>query len=46
MTPIRIVDGREIGSVGRGPITERLQTLYFDLVHGRTDVHSEWLTHV
>jgi branched-chain amino acid aminotransferase len=46
VTPIRIVDGRTIGEGTRGPVTERLQTLYFDLVHGRSDVHSEWLTHV
>ena len=46
VTPIRIVDGRKIGSGGRGPVTEHLQALYFDLVHGRTDQHSDWLTHV
>ncbi|MBK1643752.1 branched chain amino acid aminotransferase [Thiocapsa imhoffii] len=46
VTPIREVDGRVIGSGGRGPITERLQTLYFDLVHGRLESHSEWLNWV
>ena len=35
VTPIREVDGRVIGNGGRGPITERLQSLYFDQVHGR-----------
>jgi branched-chain amino acid aminotransferase len=44
VTPIREVDGRVIGSGGRGPITERLQGLYFDQVHGRRDEHPEWLT--
>jgi len=44
VTPIRIVDGRDIGSGTRGPITEKLQTLYFDYVHGRRDDHPEWLT--
>ncbi len=44
VTPIREVDGRAIGSGTRGPITERLQTLYFDQVHGRRDTHPEWLT--
>ncbi len=39
VTPIREVDGRVIGSGGRGPITERLQGLYFDQVHGRRDEH-------
>jgi branched-chain amino acid aminotransferase len=43
VTPIREVDGRAIGSGGRGPITERLQSLYFDQVHGRRDSHREWL---
>jgi len=44
VTPIRIVDGRDIGSGTRGPITEKLQALYFDYVHGRRDDHPEWLT--
>ncbi|MBK1694922.1 branched chain amino acid aminotransferase [Chromatium weissei] len=44
VTPIREVDGRAIGSGTRGPITEQLQTLYFDQVHGRRDTHPEWLT--
>jgi len=46
VTPIREVDNRTIGSGGRGPITERLQGLYFDQVQGRRDEHSEWLTYV
>ncbi len=44
VTPIREVDGRVIGQGARGPITERLQGLYFDQVHGRRDEHPEWLT--
>ncbi|TCT23831.1 branched-chain amino acid transaminase [Thiobaca trueperi] len=44
VTPIREIDGRAIGSGTRGPITERLQSLYFDQVHGRRDRHPEWLT--
>ncbi|MCF6236086.1 MAG: branched-chain amino acid transaminase [Gammaproteobacteria bacterium] len=44
VTPIREVDGRSIGSGTRGPITEQLQSNYFDLVHGRSKTHSEWLT--
>ncbi len=43
VTPIREVDARVIGNGGRGPITERLQALYFDLVHGRLEAHPEWL---
>ena len=43
VTPIREVDNRAIGNGGRGPVTERLQTLYFDQVHGRREDHPEWL---
>jgi branched-chain amino acid aminotransferase len=43
VTPIRELDGRKIGIGKRGPITEKLQTLYFDLVHGRNGGHPEWL---
>jgi len=46
VTPIRELDGRTIGAGKRGPITERLQTLYFDLVHGRHPKHKDWLTFV
>jgi branched-chain amino acid aminotransferase len=44
VTPIREVDNRTIGAGSRGPITEKLQTLYFDQVHGRRSEHAEWLT--
>ncbi|MGD9888701.1 MAG: branched-chain amino acid transaminase [Halothiobacillaceae bacterium] len=44
VTPIREVDNRPIGTGSRGPITERLQTLYFDVVHGRSPAHLHWLT--
>lgn len=43
VTPIRELDGRKIGIGKRGPVTEKLQTLYFDLVHGRNGGHPEWL---
>jgi len=46
LTPIREVDGRTIGGGSRGPITERLQTMYFDQVHGRRKEHPEWLTFI
>lgn len=46
VTPVREVDNRVIGNGGRGPITEQLQTMYFDLVHGRLDKHPDWLTPV
>jgi branched-chain amino acid aminotransferase len=44
VTPIREADGRAIGSGRRGPLTERLQTLYFDQVHGRRERYPDWLT--
>jgi branched-chain amino acid aminotransferase len=44
VTPIREVDDRAIGHGGRGPVTERLQSQYFDLVHGRLDGYADWLT--
>ena len=44
VTPIRELDNRSIGCGSRGPITERLQTMYFDLVHGRSNDYPQWLT--
>jgi branched-chain amino acid aminotransferase len=44
VTPIREVDGRVIGDGKRGPITEQLQSLYFDVVHGRVERYKDWLT--
>ena len=44
VTPIREVDGRQIGCGSRGPVTEQLQSAYFDLVTGKTDAHSQWRT--
>ncbi|MFQ6022027.1 MAG: branched-chain amino acid transaminase [Acidiferrobacterales bacterium] len=43
VTPIRELDGRTIGAGRRGPITERLQGLYFDQVYGRRSQNPEWL---
>ena len=44
VVPIRELDGRAIGNGRRGPITERLQSLYFDQVRGRREAHPEWHT--
>lgn len=44
VTPIRELDNRQIGNGGRGPITEKLQSMYFDVVQGRSEVHPDWLT--
>lgn len=40
--PIRELDGRTIGNGRRGPVTEQLQTLYFDQVRGRREEYPEW----
>ena len=42
--PIRELDGRMIGPGSRGPITEKLQTMYFDQVMGRRAENPEWST--
>ncbi len=44
VTPIRELDGRKIGTGQRGVITEKLQSRYFDLVHGRLSGYDDWLT--
>jgi len=46
VTPIRELDGRAIGSGTRGPITEKLQKHYFDVVHGRIEKYNDWLSYV
>ncbi len=44
--PIQSLDGRTVGTGRRGPITEALQSAYFDQVRGRADAHAEWHTAV
>ena len=44
--PIRELDNRVIGAGARGPITARLQQLYFDAVRGRLAAHPQWLAPV
>lgn len=44
VTPIRELDNRTIGCGQRGPITQQLQSLYFDAVQGRSSKHGDWLT--
>ena len=46
LTPIRALDNREIGEGKPGPITQDLQSAYFDVVYGRSDKHKAWLTFV
>ena len=42
--PIRSLDGRVIGEGSRGPITEKIQSAYFDQVRGNRSVNEEWHT--
>ena len=46
VTPIRELDDRVIGQGGRGPITEKIQNMFFDIVKGKNDKYSSWLTFV
>ncbi|SIT03683.1 MAG: branched-chain amino acid transaminase [Thalassolituus maritimus] len=42
--PIQSLDGRIIGKGCRGPVTEKLQTMYFDTVTGKNPFNAEWIT--
>jgi branched-chain amino acid aminotransferase len=44
ITPIRELDNRQIGPGHRGPITEKLQSLFFDVVAGKAPQYQHWLT--
>lgn len=44
VTPIRELDNRTIGTGRRGPITEKLQSMFFDQVNGKRSQNPEWLT--
>ena len=46
ITPVRIVDAREIGNGSRGVMTEKLQSTYFDIVFGRNEKYEHYLTYV
>src|SRR5512146_52902 len=46
ITPIREVDNRTIGAGKPGPVTKQLQAAFFEIVHGRDNRHTEWLTPV
>ncbi|MER1972853.1 MAG: branched-chain amino acid transaminase [Psychrobacter alimentarius] len=46
VTPIREYDDSTIGNGGRGELTEKLQTLYFDVVHGRNEKYMDWLSFI
>ena len=46
VTPIREVDGRAIGSGKPGPITRKLQKLFFEIVKGESKGYNSWLTNL
>ena len=46
VTPIRELDRIELGKGSRGPITEKIQSAFFDIVNGRNPKYAEWLTKV
>jgi len=46
VTPIRELDDRIIGNGGRGPVTEKIQNVFFDIVKGKNDKYRSWLTYV
>ena len=43
ITPVRSIDGRQVGAGEPGPVTRRLQALFADAVHGRLGAYAHWL---
>ena len=46
VTPIRSIDHRQIGIGRRGPISEKLQTSFFDLVEAKVEDKYDWLSYI
>ncbi|HAJ12084.1 MAG: branched-chain amino acid transaminase [Hydrogenophaga sp.] len=46
VTPIRELDRVQIGAGSRGPITEKLQSAFFDVVNGKNSKYAHWLAKV
>jgi len=46
VTPIRELDGRVIGEGSRGPITEKLQSRFFEIVNGKAPEYEHWLSFI
>ncbi|MEO8007854.1 MAG: branched-chain amino acid transaminase [Betaproteobacteria bacterium] len=46
VTPVREVDGRTVGTGKRGPLTKQLQSMFFDVVNGRSEKYRHWLHYV
>lgn len=45
VTPIRDLDGRQIGAGSAGPVTKQLQKEFFAIVRGENAAYDHWLTH-
>jgi branched-chain amino acid aminotransferase len=46
VTPVRELDRVTLGAGQRGPVTEKIQAAFFDIVNGRNGKYAEWLTRV
>jgi branched-chain amino acid aminotransferase len=46
VSPISHIDDIQIGEGRRGPITEKIQTHFFDILEGRAEDKYNWLTYV
>ena len=46
VTPIRSIDHRQIGAGKRGPIAEKIQTAFFDIVEAKTEDKYNWLSYI
>jgi branched-chain amino acid aminotransferase len=46
ITPVALVDGRDIGAGSRGEMTEKIQSTYFDIVFGRNSKYEHYLTYI
>lgn len=46
ITPVRMIDAREVGCGARGEMTKKLQLAYFDIVFGRNKDYEHYLTYI
>ena len=46
VTPILELDNRKIGANEKGPVTGRLQKMFFDTVNGKRMDHPEWFSYI
>ncbi|HLZ10051.1 MAG TPA: aminotransferase class IV, partial [Chloroflexota bacterium] len=46
ITPVIEVDRRAVGTGVIGPLTRKLQNIFFDVVHGRNERYAQWCTPV